>query len=389
VKLKILIAHNRYQHAGGEDIAVARETALLEAAGHRVIPYLISNDDIRGLPAKVRTFLGTAHNDRSRSLFEAALVREDPDLVHVHNFFPLLSPAIHEACRAHGVPVIQTLHNYRTVCANAMMLRDGRTCDKCVGQSPYWGALHACYRESALASFAVARMISDSHRRGVWTQSVSRFIALSEHARSVFVRGGLPAEKIVVAPNFTSETSDLPPVEQRSGVLYVGRISTEKGINVLLDAVRACPDLPVRIAGDGPLLDQLRDTAPGHVEFLGQLNSSQIKAEMRHAAILAVPSICEEMFGTVIIEAFSAGLPVIASRVGGPAEIIDHGETGFLVEPGDAATLAETLRWGTANPEALNAVAIAALHRHAELYTPTAHLEQLETIYRDALAVLS
>lgn len=203
--MRILVAHNRYQQPGGEDVVFENETAMLEEAGHDVHRYEVHNDLIASVPDKLRTFLTTPYSRSARQAFEPQLESIEPDIVHVHNYFPLLTPAVFYACSARGIPVVHTVHNYRTMCANGLLLRNGRICEKCVAGSPFWAAAHRCYRGSLAGSVAVARMIDAQRRWGTWQHHVTRFIALTEFQREKLVEAGLPRDKICIKRNFVPD----------------------------------------------------------------------------------------------------------------------------------------------------------------------------------------
>ncbi|NJO23081.1 MAG: glycosyltransferase [Sphingomonadales bacterium] len=203
---RILIVHNFYQQTGGEDSVVANELALLRAHGHEAHFYSVSNDEISSVVDKARVFFNIDYSHRSRRHFAQELARVKPDVVHAHNFFPLLTTSIYDACIDAGVPVVQTLHNFRIMCAGTYLMRDGLPCDKCVNGSPYHSVVHRCYRGSVAGSFAVARMIDVNRQRGTWREKVDRFIVLTPSAKDLFVRAGVPAGKIVVKPNFCARS---------------------------------------------------------------------------------------------------------------------------------------------------------------------------------------
>lgn len=381
--VKTLHTHNYYQQAGGEDAVVASEQLLLSAHGHEVKLCKDSNDRIAGAWAAVRAAWQAPYSRESRDVMAGVIAEFGPDVVHVHNFFPLLTPAIYDACRDAGVPVVQTLHNYRTICAGALLMRGGRVCENCIGGSPYRAALHGCYRNSRLASLAVARMV-DSHRRWrTWQTKVDRFIALTEFARGRFVAAGFPADKIAVKPNFVEDRATSPGVE-REGALFVGRLSPEKGIHTMLRAWGGL-DVPLRVVGDGPLLNEVHGSGLPDVVALGGLSSEQVSAEMERASVLLIPSEWYETFGLVIVEAFCQGLPVIASRLGSMAEIVEDGVTGLHFTPGDAADLAAKVRWAAAHPEEMRRMGANARRVYEDKYTPEANYRQLISIYEQAI----
>ena len=381
--MRVLIAHNSYRHIGGEDVVVAAEHALLERNGHVVEMFTASNHAVTGLASRITTALRAPYATEPRDALARRLADTRPDVVHVHNFFPLLTPSIYDACRGAGVPVVQTLHNYRLVCPVATLLRNGRICELCVTGSAYQSVLHGCYRGSRPGTLAVARMIEYHRRRDTWRTMVDRYIAPSEFARRKFIEGGLPTGKIAVKPNFVRDPGMLDTVA-RHGALYVGRLSVEKGIHTLIAASKEFAG-PLRIAGAGPLEDTVRSAAHSRIEPLGWLDEASVSREMLRAGYLVVPSWTYESFGLVIAEAYAHGLPVIASRLGSLAEIVEDGVTGLHFTPGDPADLAAKARWAADNPDAMAKMGEAARRRYEERYTPGANLALLIAIYEEAI----
>lgn len=349
--MRVLVAHNSYQQRGGEDAVVANECALLAQRGLAVDLLTVSNDAIDGTMAKLRAAIDVAYDRSSHALVAERIRRFRPDVLQVHNFFPRLTPAIYDAAREAGVPVVQTLHNYRIACAAATFLRDGRVCEDCLGRSPVAAVRHRCYRGSLAGSLAVARMIDHHRRRNTWATKVDRYFALTEFAKAKLVAAGLPAGRIVVKPNFAEAPAGLPaPAARRHGALFVGRLSPEKGVADLMAAWQGL-DYPLRIAGSGPLADALRRDAPTSVTFLGAVEPARIAAEMAEAAFLVVPSTWYEGFPMVVAEAYAAGLPVLASRIGSLAEIVVDDETGAHFATGDPGDIARAVREAAADPE--------------------------------------
>lgn len=382
--MKVLIVHNAYQQRGGEDMVVAAEQALLQGAGHIVRVEIVSNDRLTSLTAKSRAFLN-AHHDAGRKIWVQELIcRYRPDVLHVHNFFPLLTPAIHMGASQAGVAVVQTLHNYRLICAGAQLMREGRVCEKCVAGTRFWGVVHRCYRKSLAGSIAVVRMQADAARMDTWRQYVHRFIALTEFARDKFVTGGLPPDRVVVKPNFTKPgmRSNSAP---RNGVLYAGRLSPEKGVDVLIEAWKRLPSVPLTIVGDGPERMRLESSAPPHVRFLGYRDSDDVRRFMTQAQVLVMPSVWYEGFPLTLVEAFAAGVPVVGSRLGAMAELIVDGETGFHFTSGDPRDLADAVLRALSDPARLEAMSARVRETHGRLYSPERNLELLERIYLDAL----
>lgn len=385
--LRIAVAHNRYQLPGGEDQVFEREVALLQAAGHVVMSYEVHNDAV----ASMSSFGVAARYVWSPTTYRTLRARFAsfrPHVVHVHNTLPLISPAIFVAARRSGAAVVQTLHNYRMVCPSATLFRDGRPCELCVSQRlALSGVRHACYRNSRSATAVVAGSTFIHRTLGTYARNVDRFIALTEFARMTLSKGGVPAEKLVVKPNFT-EPTEATRREIGGAALFVGRLSEEKGIRTLLDAWRRHPDLPpLRIVGDGPLRSLVGSEAAqdASITALGAVPQDRVHVEMRSAAVLVFPSTCYEGFPMTIVEAFANGLPVVGSRIGSVAEIVTNGEVGLTFTPGDADELAERVR-RLSTDRALNAqLGTAALRRYEERFTPEANLKQLLRIYQEAI----
>jgi glycosyltransferase involved in cell wall biosynthesis len=376
---RVLIVHNYYQQAGGEDSVVASEKALLLEHGHEVTQYSVDNSGIASFTDKVHAFLGVTYSREARDAFARELSTVRPDIVHVHNFFPLLTTSIYDACQAAGVPVVQTLHNFRIACAGVYLLRDGKLCEKCLGGNPYWGVVHRCYRGSAVGSLAVARMIDANQRRGTWSTKVDCFIALTESAKERFVRAGVPAGRIVVKPNFASDPGELAPAP-RHGALFVGRLSPEKGVRELIEAWQAV-GYPLRVVGDGPLAAELRARAPANVTFLGRISSSEVRREMTAAAMLIMCSIGLEGFPVVLAEAFALGLPAIVSDFGAPRDIVRHGESGLHVPAGDTKALAQAVTELHQDPVKLESFGKAARQDYLSKYAPSINYDQLLAVY--------
>jgi glycosyltransferase involved in cell wall biosynthesis len=364
---------------------------MLRCGGHNVDLFETNNDHIQpginGFDA-VRAALQCVYSkDSARAMLQR--VRDfRPDLVHIHNFFPTLSPSIHHALSSAGVPVVQTLHNYRLLCPASTLLRDGKPCEDCAFRLLPWPAvLHKCYRDSRTASAAVAAMLAFHRQIGTWRRTVSRFIALSEFAREKFTAGGIPGQKIVVKPHFVA--SDPGIGSGRGGyALFVGRLTEEKGIQVLLDAWKLLPDgVQLRIVGDGPLRQKVEQTARNstNIEWLPWQSREEVCRLMADAAVLIMPSIWYEGFGLVIIEAYASALPVIASDIGALAEIVRDGVTGRLFKPGDAEDLARKVIDVLGSPVRLRQLRSSARREYEEKYTPNTNYDALMDIYGKAM----
>jgi glycosyltransferase involved in cell wall biosynthesis len=384
--MKILIVHNRYQQAGGEDNVVAAEAKLLADHGHEVELWNADNKDLPGgLSGKIKTAISTTYSSASKAIARDKLQSFKPDVVHVHNFFPQISPSIYDACLDKGVPVVQTLHNYRLICPGAMLMRGGKICEQCITGSPYQAAWYGCYRGSKLGSLVVAHMVAQHRKQGTWQHKVNRFIALTDFAKSKFVEAGFPSDKIVVKANFAHDPLQESPRLNRTTpgfALFVGRISEEKGIKTLLQAWSILDDKTLlKVAGTGSLADLL----PGknNIVALGLQNSSEISRLMQQAAFLVLPSEWYEGFPLVLVEAFAHGLPVLASRLGSMADIIMDGETGLLFTTGDADDLASKAKWLMDNPLKTQELGENARRTFLAKYTAEQNYAELMAIYED------
>jgi glycosyltransferase involved in cell wall biosynthesis len=391
--MKIVVVHNTYQQPGGEDVAVAAETNLLESRGHTVIRYSRSNDEIAAasLPERLLMVKDMIHSGRSQREMLDLLRRERPDLVHVHNTFVMVSPSVFEACREAGIPAVQTLHNYRLLCPGWSLCREGKVCEDCLESGLWRGVWHACYRDSHLATAAVALMLQVHRMRGTWDRDVSGYVALTNFARGKFIQGGLPASRIGVKPNFLE--SD--PGERSSAghfALFVGRLSAEKGAEVLLRAWQKLQGtIPLVIIGDGPLRESLQAEAAArnlaNVTFRGWRSRSEILCAMQGASLLITPSLWYEGFPMTIVEAFACGTPVICSRLGGLREIVEDGRTGRHFNPGDGEDLACKLDSLWMQPSQLTAMGRAAREEYKANYTAERNYQLLMEIYERAIAV--
>jgi glycosyltransferase involved in cell wall biosynthesis len=294
---------------------------------------------------------------------------------------------VYYAAKAARVPVVQTLHNYRLLCPNALFYRDGKVCEDCIGKPiPYPGVLHGCYRQNRLATGAVATMLASHHFLNTWSTMVDQYIALTEFARQKFIQGGLPGEKIVVKPHFI-DPDPRPGQGQGGYALYVGRLSTEKGLDTLLAAwERLEQRIPLKIVGDGPLEDQVITAAQRfpNVEWLGRQPINRVYDLMGEAMFLVLPSKWYETFGRVAVEAFSKGTPVIAANIGAIGELVDSGRTGLHFRPGDPEDLAAMVEWALDNPNAMAQMRLAARAEFKAKYTAERNYQQLIDIYAEA-----
>lgn len=382
--MQVLSIHNSYQIRGGEDESREAEQRLLREMGHSVEVYEENNDRLSSLNA-IQLACKTVWSKEAYKTVKQLLARQPHDIVHVQNFFPLISPSVYYAAKSMGVPVVQTLRNYRLLCPNAMFFREGRVCEACIGKAlPLPGVLHGCYRESQTASGAVATMLTVHRLMQTWMQKVDLYIALTEFARQKFIQGGFPEDKIVVKPNFVNPD---PGIGQGSGgyALYVGRLSVEKGLDTLLAGwEKLGKQLPLKIVGDGPLANQVVEATQrlGNVEWLGRKPVQEVYALMGEAKLVIFPSKWYETFGRVAVEAFAKGTPVIAANIGAIAEVVEHGRTGLHFQPGDALDLATQVEWALSHPSELAQMRREVRAEFETKYTAKQNYRQLMEIYK-------
>jgi len=380
--MRILTAHNYYLEPGGEDQVFRSEAHLLEDRGHSVLQHSVDNRRTSGM-SRLRIAAAAVWNRSSGREMRSLVAAHRPEVVHFHNTFPLLSPACYDAARKGGAAVVQTLHNYRLLCPGALLERGSSPCESCVGRLLAWpGIVHGCYRSSRAATTALAGMTAVHRSAGTWSRAVDVYVALTRFAKARFVEGGLPSAKIVVKPNFVWPD---PGRGAGSGgfALFAGRMSQEKGLETLTAAWRLLDGaVPLKAAGDGPLAGILAGV-PG-IERLGRRTREDVLGLMQEASFLVFPSLCYEGLPMAILEAFACGLPVIASRRGAMAEVVEDGRTGLLFEPGDAGDLAARIAWVATHPTEMSRMRREARAEFETRYTAELNYQALIEIYERA-----
>lgn len=382
--MRILLVHNFYRIPGGEDSLVLEESSLLAKSGLDVELFSVHSGASKNLVSKIIAASGLLYNPYSRFALWRKLVSFSPDIVHIHNLFPLLSPSVLDACRDAGVPAVLTLHNFRILCPTGFLYTDELNRDRSLRGSCWWTIPKRVYQGSTAATLALAATVEFHKRVGTWKRKVSRFIALTESAKHKFIEGGLPADRIVVKPNCVAKPPalrDLP----RQGALFVGRLDEQKGVGVLLEAWRNI-DYPLRIIGDGPLSNLVVQNTSDRIVYLGRQPRDAVQREMQTAKFLILPSMWHEMFPMTVLEAFASRLPVICSDLPSLKNLVAHGVTGLKFPPGDATALAAQVRWAIFHPSELEDFGGQALSTYEEQYTPEINLKHLIRIYSSLVA---
>jgi len=383
--MKILTVHNKYLNRGGEDESRESEDRLLEANGYQVRQVLFENTTIQSR-SLFQVGLECSWSQPAYDRVHQAIEEWRPDILDVHNFFPLASPSIWYAGRNLRVPVVQTLHNYRLLCPAATFLRDGRVCEDCTHHAlPLPGIVHRCYHGSMLQTAALALMIGMHRAMKSVDRAVSLFIVVSEFEKAKFVENGFAESRLFVKPNFVLDGGR--PGQGGEDFLFVGRLSEEKGIGVLFRAMESAGEGPnLNIIGDGPLRREVEEAARRNprIRYLGMRSQREVLEFMANARCVIVPSIWYETFGRVVAESFSRGTPVIVSKIGALAELVDDQRTGLLFTPGDSQDLASAIRYATANPARMCEMRKNARRDYEEKFTAARNLELLLAAYEMA-----
>lgn len=395
--MKILLVHNYYGSSApsGENTVFESELALLRSRGHQVVSYNRHSDEIRkqGVWGVVKGALSTPWNFFAVKKLRRILAEEKPDVMHVHNSFPLFSPGIFHAASGTTTATVLTLHNFRTFCAAGIPMRDDRPCTLCLDKKSILPALrYGCYRKSRLATLPMATMIALHRFIDTWDKQVDAFIALTEFQRKTLVDAGLPEEKVHIKPHFYANPPQPSGWNQRENkVVFVGRLGNEKGVQFLLEAWKLWLDAPLlEIIGEGPEGDFLRAEATScgladKILFSGQLPFAEVQVHLARARLLIFPSINFEGFPMAIREAFALGVPVAASNLGSMACLVNDEQTGGLFEPADAVSLASCVQRLWQNQPRLGEMASAARNEFELNYTEEANYQRLMEIYRVAI----
>lgn len=385
--MKIVSLFNSRRVWGGEDLVIETIAGLLRKKGDSLYSWIRSNAELgTGLAGKLRAFFSGIYSPAAERAMTRLIEREEPDIVHVHNLYPLFSPAVLSACRQRNVPVVLHCHSYLLTCPSTFHFRDKQLCDKCLGGREYWCLLNNC-RGSVFESAGYALRNAVARKFELFSENVTLFIVLSEFTRCWLIDAGFRAEQVVVLPNMISVPETTVDPADGEYAAFSGRMSPEKGVSVLLTAATQVPNIPVQLAGDGPQSNLLLAQAPRNVIFGGWRGRTEITDFYRKARFVVVPSVWHEPFGMVAIEAMSHGLPVIASRRGGLPEIVDDGVTGLLFEPGDAVDLADKMAILWNDKELCRRMGFAGREKVIRKYSEDVYYMHLQTIYRQAIEI--
>lgn len=396
--MKVLMIHNYYQSysPSGEDIVFKNEVELLKRNNVDVVTYTRHNDEILnfGIYDKFKLPLNNIWSIKTYKELKELIRREKPDIAHFHNIWYLVSPSAYDACKEMGIPVVQTLHNFRIFCANGLLMRDGKICQKCLGsKNVHQSKLlinaikYGCYRGSRVYTLSVALMEWWHWIKKTWIDKVDAYIALTEFGKSKFIQVGLPAEKIFVKPNYFPNSLQ-PNYLHNNYAIFLGRISHEKGIDILVKAIKLIPDnnFHIKIVGDGPLKAQFENEIKArriqNIEFTGRKDFEFAMELLKYSQFIIIPSRCYEGFPRVIGEAFACGKPVVASSLGAMSELVEDGKTGLLFESGNPYDLAQKIQWMIEHEEECIQMGKNAREIFEERYNSERNFGMLMKIYK-------
>lgn len=387
--LKILLIHNEYILAGGEDSVLQAESELLQSHGDDVRSHIVSSKSIDSKSKMLSVAWNFSYSQSSKRRIMDLLAETRPDVAHVHNFVPLITPSVFDACQESNVPVVQTLHNYRYLCSASVLLRDGKICEKCVHGSHYNAARYKCFRGSLPQSLIHAHMLEKHYRLKTWSTKVDRFIAVGKFVREKYLEAGFPPERVVAKYNFLPAGFGVAPTDldarwAEPRALFVGRLAPEKGVRTMIEGWRDL-DVPLDVFGGGPLEDELKKAAPDNVTILGARPREEVFAAMKRAAFLVMPSEWYEACPMVLVEGMAHGLPIVATRLGAMAEIVADGETGVLFEPANARDLVEKVNQVLAQPEEMKAMAVQAQKVSETRFSAEQNYRELRAIYETVI----
>ena len=382
--MKILLIHNKYGKFSGEEAVVESQIKLLRANGHHVITYFRSSAELEDMPnAKLKAFFSAFYNPKSISAIKALITTEKPDLVHIHNLYPLISPTILPVIKKMGIPIVMTVHNYRLLCPNGLFFNKGQICEKCTGALKELNCITNNCESSLFKSSGYAARNFWARKKDYYLNNVDLFLCLTEFQKNKLVANGFTKEKCDVLPNFyNKEIKEFDyNISDRNYVAFAGRISPEKGIPLLLEAAKKLPHIPFQLAG-GMREGYMQELdIPKNVTLSGMLSSKELSNFYSSARFLVLSSIWYEGFPMVFPEAMAHKLPIVAPNMAGYPEIAEENFNGFLFEPGDANSLAKTIDKLWNNHQLSSQLAENGFNKVQKKYSSQAYYKTLENTY--------
>ena len=384
--MKVYQVYNQQRSLfGGEPAVVDNTMRLLEMNGHVPVLVMKSSRGIeKSLIRKVGAFCGGIYNIKAYYEMRNLLKEDPPDLVHVHSVYPMFSPSVLVACRRAGIPIVMTVHSHILTCPNWYHLYKGMICEECLGGHEYRCILKNC-RENILESSAYALRSSIARAFSLFHDNVTLFIVLSNFGKRQLMRAGFRDEQIDVVPNATSVSNLAVNPVAGEYIAFAGRVSREKGIDTLLSAAERLPQIPVKLAGEGPVFPEMAARALSNAKFIGMLDHDKLVSFYRKSRFVVVPSLTFEQFPMVAVDAMALELPVVASRIGGLPEVVEDGVTGLLFEPGNAEDLANKLRFLWESPELCRRMGKAGREKVVHQYSQNVYYKNLMEVYEKAI----
>lgn len=385
----ILMVHNYYQsHApSGEDIAFQEDEKLLRSKGHKVTIFTRHNDEINQLSSlkKLALLYQVSWSRQSYSRLEQLIKQNKPDIAHIHNTFPLISPSIYYVLKKYNIPIVQVIHNYRLFCASGIFYRKNSICEKCLEHGNIFAIIYGCYRNSRIQTLPLVFMQKTHEFLKTWIKQIDMFIALTDFSRQKLILGGLPEDRIAIKPNFFSYLPE-PYYKHEDYAIFLGRLTVEKGILTLMKAWKNLKDIHIKIVGDGILKNEVISATKENpaIEFLGFRPNEECIELLKKSMFMVMPSEWYEGFPMTIREAFACGKPVVASRLGAMAEIINDGATGLLFDTGNPNDLASKVRWLVEHKDFAISMGKSARLEFEAKYTAEKNYEILMEIYKKA-----
>lgn len=386
--MNIIQVFNEYRTPYGGEWNVIHDTVdLLKIHGHNVILETKSSDDIKTFMEKSTVFFSSIYSLNAKKDFSSLLHRENPDIVHIHNLYPLFTPSILNACRQHNIPVVQTLHNQLLTCPISLNSRKNKICEKCLDGKEYWCVIHNC-AQNGLKSINYALRFAYARKKQLFRNNVTIHICLTNFQKNRLAQHGYPEKSLSVLPQMIS----IPDLNMAAGennyVLFVGRFDHIKGIATLIESARLTPEIPYLVVGDGPLEKWARGNAPDSVTFTGFVPRNEIGRLYKKARVVVFPSTNFEGFPLVPLEAMSYGVPVVASRIGGLPEIVEDGKTGLLFEPGNGSDLSRKVASLWNNEGLCSEMGAAGRGKAEHSYTKEHYYIRLMDIYYRAIHMI-
>jgi len=384
--MKILLIHNTYQHKGGEDSVLKNEYQLLKE-NNSVEKLLFNNDNIKSSFDKLKIGFNSIYNDSSAKIVEKKIKEFSPDIIHVHNFFPIASPSIFYVANRLNIPIVMTIHNYRLICPNALLFKNNEICEKCINKSfAIDGVLNGCYRESRVQTFALALMSYIHKKRKTWNTKIDKYIALTNFAKNKILNSSLNLDdnKIVIKPNFVEDNGF--DYDKEEYFLFVGRLSIEKGIKLLLKSFEENHKKLI-IIGSGPLEAVVKESSQknSNIKYVGYQNKEFIINKLKKAKALIFTSIWYEGMPMTILEAFSVGTPIIAPNIGGPNEIVKNHINGLIYESNNLNSLSSKIEILASENKLHKQLCVGARKSYEEGYTVAKNYKLLMDIYKGVI----